>query len=201
MTFQPSPFGVSSSQWRRSTSVGSVIGKSSSCGRLIADLGAWHLESAARTMTRDNRRGIPQGSPSSLLLANLYMRRFVLGWKMLGLEQSFGSRIVTYADDLAILCRRGKAEEALSRLREIMGKLKLTVNEDKTRICKVPEGEFDFLDTRSDGCTQREPARRAWGSQPRTLRGDHCEVRADLPVTGPAAVAAAETPLGHTCGR
>jgi hypothetical protein len=26
-----------------------------------------------------------------------------------------------------------------------MGKLKLTVNEDKTRICKVPEGEFDFL--------------------------------------------------------
>ena len=55
------------------------------------------------------------------------------------------ARIVTYADDLVILCRRGKAEEALSRLREIMGKLKLTVNEDKTRICKVPEGEFDFL--------------------------------------------------------
>ena len=26
-----------------------------------------------------------------------------------------------------------------------MGKLKLTVNEDKTRVCKVPEGEFDFL--------------------------------------------------------
>jgi RNA-directed DNA polymerase len=49
---------------------------------------------------------------------------------MLGLEQSLGSRIVTYADDLVILCRRGKAEEALSRLREIMGKLKLTVNED-----------------------------------------------------------------------
>ena len=77
--------------------------------------------------------------------ANLYMRRFVLGWKMLGLERSLGTRIVTYADDLVILCRRGKAEEALSRLREIMGKLKLTVNEDKTRICKVPEGEFDFL--------------------------------------------------------
>ena len=44
-----------------------------------------------------------------------------------------------------ILWRKGKAEEALHRLREIIGKLKLTVNEEKTRICKVPEGEFDFL--------------------------------------------------------
>jgi RNA-directed DNA polymerase len=97
------------------------------------------------TEARDYRRGIPQGSPISPLLANLYMRRFVLGWRKLGLERSLGSRIVTYADDLVILCRKGKAEEALQRLREIMGKLKLTVNEEKTRICKVPEGEFDFL--------------------------------------------------------
>ena len=49
------------------------------------------------TEARDKRRGIPQGSPISPLLANLYMRRFVLGWKMLGLERSLGSRIVTYA--------------------------------------------------------------------------------------------------------
>src|SRR6202140_459284 len=51
------------------------------------------------TEARDNRRGIPQGSPISPLLANIYMRRFVLGWKKLGLEQRLGSRIVTYADD------------------------------------------------------------------------------------------------------
>ena len=49
------------------------------------------------------------------------------------------------ATQLVILCRRGKGEEALQRLREIMGKLRLTVNEEKTRVCKVPEGEFDFL--------------------------------------------------------
>src|SRR5882757_5774172 len=98
------------------------------------------------TEARDNRPGIPQGSPISPLLANLYnMRRFVLGWKMLGLEQSLGSRIVTYADDLVILCRKGKAEQALLHMHKLMGKLKLTVNEEKTRICKVPEGEFNFL--------------------------------------------------------
>src|SRR5215468_10193730 len=31
-----------------------------------------------RSEARDSRRGIPQGSPLSPLLANLYMRRFVL---------------------------------------------------------------------------------------------------------------------------
>ena len=68
-----------------------------------------------------------------------------MAWKKLGLERCLGSRIVIYADDLVILCQRGKAEEALLSMREIMGKLKLTVNEEKTRVCKIPEQEFDFL--------------------------------------------------------
>jgi RNA-directed DNA polymerase len=97
------------------------------------------------TEAKDKQRGIPQGSPISPLLANIYMRRFVLAWKKRGLEKSLGTRIVTYADDLVILCRPGNAEEALTRMREIMGKLKLTVNEEKTRICRISEDEFDFL--------------------------------------------------------
>jgi hypothetical protein len=94
------------------------------------------------TEAKDKRRGIPQGAPISPLLANLYMRRFVLWWKQLGM---LGTRIVSYADDLVILCRRGSADAALSQLRKMMERLQLAVNEEKTHICKVPEREFDFL--------------------------------------------------------
>jgi len=97
------------------------------------------------TEAKDSRCGIPQGSPISPLLANLYMRRFVLAWQQLGLDKRLGSCIVTYADDLVILCRRGKADEASKWMRSIMTKLKLTVNEEKTRLCRIPDEEFDFL--------------------------------------------------------
>src|SRR6266852_4537358 len=80
----------------------------------------------------------------SPLLSNLYMRRFVLGWKKLGHEKRLAAYIVNYADDLVICCR-GRAEEALARMRDIMTKLKLTVNETKMRICKLPVEKFDFL--------------------------------------------------------
>lgn len=105
-----------------------------------------HRGRATRTTpNRDSGRGIPQGSPISPLLSNLYMRRFILAWKKMGLEQRLGAFIVNYADDLVICCKAGKAEEALAALRSIMERLKLTVNEEKTRICSVPEEYFDFL--------------------------------------------------------
>ena len=99
------------------------------------------------TEARDKRRGIPQGSPLSPLLANLYMRRFVLGWKMLGLERTLGTRLITYADDLVILCRRGKAEAALQSLREIMGKLKLDTSKYRVSCGTIaPEGREAVTD-------------------------------------------------------
>lgn len=96
------------------------------------------------TRNRDQGRGTPQGSPISPLLSNLYMRRFVLGWKKFGHEQRWGAYIVNYADDLVICCR-GSAEQALAAMRQIMEKLRLTVNETKTRVCRLPGEKFDFL--------------------------------------------------------
>ena len=90
------------------------------------------------TTARDTGRGVPQGAPISPLLANLYMRRFVLGWKRRGLEARLGAKIVVYADDLVICCR-GNAEEAMSEMRRLMMQLKLTVNEAKTHIRRLPQ--------------------------------------------------------------
>jgi len=39
-------------------------------------------------------------APISPLLSNLYMRRFVLGWKKLGHEKRWKAYIVNNADDL-----------------------------------------------------------------------------------------------------
>ena len=72
------------------------------------------------------------------------MRRFVLGWKVLGHARRLRAQIVNYADDFVICCR-GTAEEAAATMREMMSKLKLTVNEAKTRVREVPSETFDFL--------------------------------------------------------
>ena len=90
------------------------------------------------TRNRDADRGTPQGGVLSPLLANLYMRRFVLGWKVLGHEQRLDAQIVNYADDFVICCR-GQAAEAMVAMRAMMSKLGLTVNEAKTRLCRVPD--------------------------------------------------------------
>ena len=51
---------------------------------------------------------------------------------------------MNYADDLVICCRTG-AEHALAAMQKVMSKLKLTVNNSKTRVCSVPEEKVDFL--------------------------------------------------------
>jgi group II intron reverse transcriptase/maturase len=96
------------------------------------------------TRHRDEGRGTPQGAPLSPLLANLYMRRFLLGWQVLGHEARLDAHIVNYADDFVICCR-GSAAEALTVMRDMMAKLGLTVNETKTRVCRGPDEPFTFL--------------------------------------------------------
>src|ERR1700726_3126790 len=121
------------------------------------------------TRNRDEGRGTPQGPPISPILSNLYMRRFVLGWKKLGHEKRLEAYIVNYADDFVICCR-GRAEEALATMRGMMSKLKLTVNEKKTRVCYLPEEKFDFLGYTFGRCYSMRRGRVYLGTTPSKKR-------------------------------
>ena len=93
---------------------------------------------------RRERKGTPQGAPISPLLSNLYMRRFVLGWKVLGYARRFCAEIVNYADDFCVL-GKAPAAEMLTAVQRIMEVLKLAVNERKTRCLRCPEEPMEFL--------------------------------------------------------
>src|SRR4051794_40122637 len=117
------------------------------------------------TRNKDEGRGSPQGSPLSPLLANIYMRRFILGWKSLGHQQRLDAHIVNYADDFVICCR-GTADEAMRVMRDMMHRLKLTVNDTKTRLCRVPGETFDFLGYTIGRCYSPKTGRAFLGTRP-----------------------------------
>ena len=117
------------------------------------------------TSNRDSGRGTPQGAPISPLLSNLYMRRFLLGWKQLGYAERWSAHIVNYADDFVICCK-GHAEEAMEAMRKLMEKLKLTVNDDKTHLCQLPQERFDFLGYTFERCYSRKTGRAYLGTRP-----------------------------------
>jgi RNA-directed DNA polymerase len=76
---------------------------------------------------------------------------------------------ISYADDLVICCR-SRAEEALGTMRDMMSKLKLTVNETKTRVCKLPEEKFDFLGYSFGRCYSPKTGRAYLGTTPAKKR-------------------------------
>jgi hypothetical protein len=61
-----------------------------------------------------------------------------------GHARTLAAEIVSYADDFVICCR-GSAEQAMAVMRRMMARLRLTVNDRKTRICRVSDETFRFL--------------------------------------------------------
>ena len=115
--------------------------------------------------SRRERKGTPQGSPISPLFSNIYMRRFIVGWKVLGYAQRFKAHIVNYADDLVVLGKAPSAE-MLTAFESLMQRLKLTVNAEKTRCCRVPEEPIEFLGYRIGRNYRRDTGRAYIGTRP-----------------------------------
>src|ERR1700751_2497199 len=65
-----------------------------------------------------------------------------------------------------VICCRDKAADALVTMRGMMTKLKLTVNEKKTRVCRLPEEKFDFLGYTFGRCYSPKTGRAYLGTVP-----------------------------------
>ena len=147
----PDP-GIVQAYKARLQALGCSRGLTGKCIRTILHLIPWLSASGTGIETLDTRvlhRFLnhdcacpgPRGYP---LASNLYMRRLVLGWKALGHARRYRSEIVNYADDF---CVAGKAPTAdmLVAVKRLMDRLKLPINEQKTRCLRCPEEPINFL--------------------------------------------------------
>ena len=90
--------------------------------------------------------GTPQGGVISPLLSNIYLHVLDSEWTK---HHAHLGTLVRYADDFVIICATGKAcEQAEARVRQVMARLGLELNTEKTRRVNLYDGRegFDFLE-------------------------------------------------------
>ena len=96
-----------------------------------------------------SERGTPQGGVISPLLANLYMNRFLKYWRQQGKGAEYRAAVIAYADDFVIVTKRSpnrrSAEAARDWTQQVMSRIGLTLNEQKTSIRDALKEDFDFL--------------------------------------------------------
>ena len=109
--------------------------------RVLALIKSW-LKSGVMEegKVRRSTTGTPQGGCISPLLSNVYLHAFDKMWQLWGMK---GTKLVRFADDFVILCRHG-GHMALRQVREYLGRLGLTLNDEKTSVVSAKRG-FDFL--------------------------------------------------------
>ena len=91
-----------------------------------------------------NRQGTPQGGVISPLLANLYLHLMDRIWKKYALDVKLGARMVRYADDFVVLCRKG-TKRAMEVIQCILTRLGLILSPTKTRELDSRRESFQFL--------------------------------------------------------
>ncbi len=114
-------------------------------------------------------KGTPQGGVISPLLANIYMRRFLLAWQQWNLPAKLKAFVVNYADDFVILCRQ-TAVEAKAVAEWIIRDIKLAMNPEKTRIVAVRQQSFDFLGYTFGTCYDPKTGLPYLGAKPSRVR-------------------------------
>lgn len=90
------------------------------------------------------RHGTPQGGVISPLLANLYLHLMDRIWKKYGLDINLGARMVRYADDFVVMCRKG-TKKPMEVIQRILNRLGLSLSPTKTRELDSRKDSFRFL--------------------------------------------------------
>jgi group II intron reverse transcriptase/maturase len=94
---------------------------------------------------RKNKKGVPQGGILSPVLANIYMNLIDKAVsRPNGIFKKAGIEIIRYADDF-ILMSEEKNEQAQEYLKELLSRMELRINEDKTKELNAKETSFNFL--------------------------------------------------------
>ncbi|MFQ6030859.1 MAG: group II intron reverse transcriptase/maturase, partial [Dehalococcoidia bacterium] len=92
-----------------------------------------------------NSTGVPQGGAISPLLANIYAHALDVLWER---DASHLGKLIRYCDDFVVVCRtEAQAQAALRWLEGTLGRLKLRLHPEKTRVVNLATGQegFDFL--------------------------------------------------------
>jgi len=94
---------------------------------------------------KKTKTGTPQGGVISPLLANIYLHLFDKAVNRVGsIFKQSGVKIVRYADDFVLMARK-IPKECLEKMNQMFGKMKLKLNEEKSKMVKAYEESFDFL--------------------------------------------------------
>jgi group II intron reverse transcriptase/maturase len=135
--------------------------------RVLKLIGQWLRAGVVVDGRRQQTRcGVPQGGVISPLLSNIYLHTLDRWWQ----DRHAGvGQLHRYCDDFVIICRsRVAAEQAHDLVAGFLGRLKLTLHSQKTRVVDMGSGGFDFLGFHFHKLPSRRTGRRvpyAWPSQ------------------------------------
>ena len=94
---------------------------------------------------KKNTIGTPQGGVISPLLANIYLNLLdKIVNKATGMFRYAGVEIIRYADDF-VLMGREIPDKCIDYLKYLLGRMKLTLNTEKTKMLNAKVDSFDFL--------------------------------------------------------
>lgn len=102
------------------------------------------------------QRGIPQGTPISGLLSNIYLLDF--DRDVLSLVNSIGGLYRRYCDDVVVVCPADQAEQVASKTQELIRKVQLEIQPDKTDVIYFRSTERGLVSCKErEGISTRKP--------------------------------------------